>query len=268
MKNKKLFTFHFFFGIAIHLLACAPPKNSLVAVAYDYEIQQAKRLIDLNRNVEAMDDLNMLIQLDSRNKDALFLRGLAYQKLNQFEAAVADYKKVVEIVPSMEKAHYNLAMIYTYKLNQPSYALKHFDEFLTTSPNSEAAFEVAKIMSYLDSAESKGDLFLQAQIFVQAAQIKTSLKDREEILNEGVKKLPESPILYFVLAELYAIKANKNQNLYEKALHHYRVALEKRPTCAPCHLGLGKLLIARKQHGKASIHLRKAQLFDPHSKIN
>src|ERR1043166_1800063 len=129
-KSMKRFDLLFLL-VFLALTACVPPKNALVPVAYQYELEDARRLIDHNKNSQAIEQLTLLIQISPKEPEAIFLRGLAYQKLERLEKAVSDYQAVLKLNPDHLKAHYNLGMIYAFKLNDRKLALDHFDRFLT-----------------------------------------------------------------------------------------------------------------------------------------
>jgi tetratricopeptide (TPR) repeat protein len=83
-------------------------------------------------------------------KEELFISGVAFQKNGRYDKAVEVYARLLEEYPNESNAHYNLGMIYAYKIVNKSLALKHFDNFLSFDGENPKAANVAEIMCVLE----------------------------------------------------------------------------------------------------------------------
>lgn len=246
---------------ALFMIGCAAKKNNLMPMMYDYELSEIKTLIQNDKNLQALDELNMLIQMSPSNADALLMRGVVYQKLERYNDAVKDYQKVATLKPTEGKAYYNLGMIYAYKLNEKKLALKHFDQFLSIDPENEASFDVAKVMMNLDQSDSTvvAQSVEMQQVITKAEQSK-NVNQKRVVLNDGLRQYPNSPIFYLLLGNTYADERSKES--FDTARDYYEKSLEQRITCAQCQRKYGDLL--RDKNPKESmIRLKKAKLFEP-----
>jgi tetratricopeptide (TPR) repeat protein len=245
------------------LVGCAAnKKDGLVPMMYDYEISEVKALIDANKNLQAIEELDMLIQVNPDSEKAYELRGLANQKLERYDSAAMDYEQALAINPKSEKSHYNLGMIYGFKLGEKRLALSHFDQFLSLAPYHEQSFHVAKLMKSMDQSES--DILNQAddiQVWIDKAQQLEDTHQKKQVLEEAAQRMDDTPIFYYLLGNEYAQKNNKEAR--SKALTYYNKALEIRPTCASCMEGKAEILKAMGQKAQYKVTQRKAALFSP-----
>lgn len=206
------------------MAGCASMRPAVFNRAFSDDVEAAKRLVSTGHLKQAIDELTLLIDMDPKNIEARSLRGAAYQGLEEFDLAVKDFEEAVRIDPSNPKVHYNLGMIFAYKLHDPRRALEHFDRFLSLAPGHDRAYAVAKVMCSIDTSQAG------------------------------------SPIPSYLAGKSY-----EEEGKIEEAMRSYREAIEKRPTCAPCHYSLGRLLILKKKTGEGQSHLARAKLFDPNS---
>lgn len=61
-----------------------------------------------------------------------------------FEAAVREYKKVLELKPHDADAHYNLGVIYDEEFKDNVHAIEHYKAYLKAAPNTTEAAKVAR----------------------------------------------------------------------------------------------------------------------------
>lgn len=230
-------------GIMIWLSACGTIRPITLHHAFQDDVEAARKLIPSGHFKQAIDELTLLISMDSKNAEVFFLRGTAYQGIEDFESAIKDYEDVIRINPNSPKAYYNLGMIFAYKARDPQKALNNFDTFLTLAPSHEKAFSVAKVMCSLEEETLDVDL----------SNFNLSTKGQ---LLEAVKRHPTSPVPYFLLGQMY-----EKEGQIDAAIRSYQEAIRLRPTCGLCHQSLGRLFAAKKQPEKAKAHLAKAKLF-------
>lgn len=251
--------FLLFFGAA-----CGTMRPAVLNRAYSDDLEEARKLVSTGHLKQAIDDLSLLIDMDPKNYEARLLRGVAYQGLEEFELAIKDYEGVVTQRPDNAKAHYNLGMIFTYKIRDPRHALEHFDRFLSVAPTEERAFKVAKIMCSIDASRRDSSLEDQglSDLLHEAVESRDPGERRKKLLEAG-KLNPGSPVPLYTLG-----KMSEEEGKYDDAIRAYRDAIEIRPTCAPCHQSLGKLLMIKKKNREGEVHLLKARLFDPNNSEN
>lgn len=252
---------------AISTISCATSAKRLGSEhIIQEELFQIRESVNRGSLAQAVRDLGMLLEMDPKNKDARFLRAVAYQKRGQHEKAIDDYNLLIKYYPDHHKAHYNLAMIYAFKTYDKETALKHFDRFLTLEPKHPKAFSVAKIMCALDRpsrAPKTKDVSPGQQIdrFFANQGLKEAMEEadpgkRKKMLLEIVRLDPHRPQAYFILAQICEQEGKDSE-----ATKYYKQALEHSPTFAQGHYQLGQLLLKKKQKRKGQVHLIKASLF-------
>jgi tetratricopeptide (TPR) repeat protein len=89
----------------------------------------------LRRSVDALTDINMAIELDPKRADIWNHRGVIYyDHLAQFDKAIADYTKAVELDPKNEVYQHNRGFAYS-KLGQWDKALTDYAKAIELNPN-------------------------------------------------------------------------------------------------------------------------------------
>jgi len=81
---------------------------------------------------EAIIEYTKALQLNPQGKDIYFNLGFIYDKLKQYTAAVSNYEKVLSIDPNDKEALYNLSKVYE-KLPDPAKAKYYYDLYLKQS---------------------------------------------------------------------------------------------------------------------------------------
>jgi len=82
----------------------------------------------------AVDALTKAIANDPSNFGAFLNRGLAYDKLNEYDKALADYDSAIAIVPAFGRAFHNRGHVHS-KLKQHEQAVADYDEALKHAGN-------------------------------------------------------------------------------------------------------------------------------------
>lgn len=216
------------------------------------QLEESERMIQTGQRRLAVDELSMLIEIDPQNEQARLLRGIAYQGLEEYQLAIQDYEAVLKKNPAAEKAHYNLGMIYAFKINEVSKALDHFDQFLSLQPDHSKAYAVAKIMR---SIEDQGIEPLPDG-FDQILEI-SDLTERRQQLQEAASRFPSSPLPHYFIGKSY-----EQEGDLAKAIESYETALKIRPTSGAAHRSLANLLLKKGRKGESKIHQTKASLFE------
>ena len=73
---------------------------------------QSKRQFD-----QAIADYSKIIELNPKIAQAYFYRGIVYALQAKQDQAIADFKKTIELNPKESSVYYNLACIYSVKKN-------------------------------------------------------------------------------------------------------------------------------------------------------
>lgn len=81
------------------------PAAAILATGADYKTR-ASLLSRLGRHKESISDLSKAIGLDDSDDDALRIRGDEYFALGQFEKAIADYTRAIELSPQYARASF------------------------------------------------------------------------------------------------------------------------------------------------------------------
>jgi len=83
--------------------------------------------------------LDELIKKDGNNADALYNRAWLYASKNDFEKAVGDYTKAIQIKKGQADIYYNRGLLYV-KLKKYDLAVKDFDEAIKLNPRDANAY--------------------------------------------------------------------------------------------------------------------------------
>ena len=87
---------------------------------FDGLIQEARRLIEQQQYLLAIDNLDRVIENNTRDGYALFLRGKAYSQLKKYRPALSDYETALDIYQTTDNKKYQiytlieLSFIYTF----------------------------------------------------------------------------------------------------------------------------------------------------------
>lgn len=91
-------------------------------------------------------DCNTLMRMTPTN-EVLYLRGLNYKSLEQYDKAVADFDSVLHMDPKHSGSYFNRGASYT-KLGKYEEALSDYDKFMKLSPNYYDAYFNRGIIKY------------------------------------------------------------------------------------------------------------------------
>ena len=89
------------------------------------------------------------------NKKALKLHynlGLAYDETRQYDEALVEYKKALEITQLDANLHYNMAIIYDEQFHDMAKAIEHYEAYLKLSPGAK---DVDKVSHWLEKAKEE-----------------------------------------------------------------------------------------------------------------
>ena len=111
------------------------PKDANLLVA------KINIFLDGGKYTEALVYVNNLLEVEPKNEGALFIKGLAYDKLGKEDSVVYYYQKTIEANPKYTSAYINLAAVYVNKakpinvemnaLGNSAADIKKYDELKT-----------------------------------------------------------------------------------------------------------------------------------------
>jgi Flp pilus assembly protein TadD len=245
--------------------SCATLGRSKLDNMFRADLAQTKEAIKQGNASSAIGDLSMLLEISPQNREALFLRGLAYQKLNHFQEAVQDYTALLKLNDNMAKAQFNLAMIYAFQIHNYREALRHFDRFLSLKPGHPNCYVVGKIMKSIDHGPApqyaasvqriiEDTLTEQALIRLKGT---LSFQERKKLLLDAARLNPEAAEIHLALGK--TLKAGGEINRATEALQK---ALSLKPTLSPAHQELGNILKQAGRKKDSQLHFFKASLFE------
>ncbi len=234
----------------------------------------ANDLIKLGEWDSAAAHLKQLSQRQPQNQEILYLLGKVHMKLSEqalaklneidansvwvhrisgeimegmknFDGALIEYKKAVEIAPRQSGNHYSLGNAYWLMANWDA-ATQEFKEELAIDPsNCMAQWKLGNIIleQHLDSAEALSDVekalamcpdLVQARVDRSKALIK--LDRNEEALQDlhiAEKTNPEEPSIHFLLAQAYRAtgkskEAQAEMGIFSKLEENNRAAIAER----------------------------------------
>lgn len=149
---------------------------------------RARVLLKMGRDDEAYDDFATIIETDSINLDARFYHGTIALFSGQLAAAEADFAVLRDVAPESTATAEALAALYT-----------------LTARDAEAVPYLRRLVALEPSGEYYAQLagcYLQLERF----------NDASETIEEGLKRFPNDPELYY-----YRAKLKKERYLFDEA---------------------------------------------------
>jgi len=180
---------------------------------------------------QAISDLTKALEINPRFADAYLFRADAYAQIGKYDQAISDYTKALEINPRFAHAYWGRGFIYlkTFKHEQ---AILDFTNALEIYPGLFEAFLF------------RGDAYLQIGKFDKA------IHD----LNKAIEINPKSPHPYNTRGNVYL-----KIYLYDQAISDYTKALEINPRLAEAYYNRGLTYSAKREYEKSLEDFNKAQ---------
>ena len=107
-----------------------PRPTQKKAAALPGDKKPEPKAMTYKQEIKMLDDL---IKKDSRNVDALFNRAWLYASRSDFEKAVRDYTRAIQINKGQADIYYNRGLLYV-KMKKYDLAVKDFDEVIKLNP--------------------------------------------------------------------------------------------------------------------------------------
>ena len=217
---------------------------SLLALRPPYSVRQFQSGMQKYKNEQyesAISYFNDSLQADANQPDVLFARGRSYEKLNNFLAALEDFKKSFSLLP---KAETNACMGYCMnKLRYYNVAIDIYQKTLSMGYKSAPVFNNLGFscfqVSRLEEANRYLDQALTMDNNLQAAHHTLMLVYLKQVLNgyplpevafdhaqKAIEIGPPSADLYLNTAILYAFAAKEKPDLRRAAIEYLEKAVE------------------------------------------
>jgi tetratricopeptide (TPR) repeat protein len=155
------------------------------------KINHAAEAYKINNFDEAIKGYSSALEIENENTNALYGRGLAYEKKGNLDSALIDYKNVVRIDKDFSpNCYYHLAET-LFKLNNNSEALEYINAFVARTEKKwygyllrgKIYYELGNLEDALTDAEKASDLQPdEAEIFVLIGKIKIREKEYKQAI--------------------------------------------------------------------------------------
>lgn len=195
--------------------------------------RQAQLLMKEGRFGEAIDQLNKFISSNPQLAEGYHLRGLCYEKTNQFQYSVLDLRRAERLDPKNEQIKKDLSRVITYWHQQLYQKIEGHKRDIAVNPKNPYNYlEIGKAYRWLeewDNAELWYDEYLKRDDNVSADEIiryteilaKTgSITKGERILKKYVEKYPDDWRLWsrYGYFTLWLGKFKVAENAFRKSL--------------------------------------------------
>jgi lipoprotein NlpI len=164
----------------------------------------------------------------------LYNRGLAYERRGEFDRAIQDFDRVIELRPDTSKAFYNRAIAY-HKKGEFDRAIQDFDRVVQLTPDYAPAFR------------NRGNAYRGALAFDQAIQN----------YNEAIRLSPEYAVAFSNRGVAYL-----NKGMYDRAIQDFDQAIRLKPDDAAAYRGRGSAYYDTGEFKKAAADFAKAAELD------
>lgn len=196
---------------------------------------------DLNKSIEYS---LMALNYNPNDKEAktwlgleYFSRGIRFFKQNEYDKAVNDFEKSVEIMPSFNNAYYELGKAYQ-ATNEINKAIINYEKSLSLVPDNTKVTE-----PFLKIYQEKADQYYKASDF----------ENLEKTYNLMIKYQPKSADLYNNLAIAYFM-----QKKFDLSEETYKKAIELNAVNGSFYDNLGLLYETKGEKDKADLSYKKA----------
>jgi len=124
-------------ALAIFISACGTPKiENNAEFYYNRGIDRFERG-DFDK---AIADYNKAIEINPRFAMAYYNLGIAYRRKGHYDQAISDFTKAIEINPKLAMAHYNRGFAYAQGKGQYDQAISDYNKALEIDPRYAGAY--------------------------------------------------------------------------------------------------------------------------------
>lgn len=138
--------------------ALASFQRALEADPDDYNsTMQCAQLYTALGNKYALDYLNSAIRMQKKNPEGYFARAYYFQKTGQFQKALFDYRKVIDLDPANDLAYYNVGCI-NYDVKQYKEAMRAFNICIQMNNGKTEAYYMRGLIHELKGEKEEAKL--------------------------------------------------------------------------------------------------------------
>jgi tetratricopeptide (TPR) repeat protein len=202
-------------------------------------VQSGMQLHQSGNDVQALQTLNTVLKADPYNSAAYDLRGTIYTALDDYERALSDYDRAIELDPFFAQAHYNRGRIYS--------LLKRYDEALADLQMS-VKLDVANF-----GYRANGNVGL---IYHKQGQYDKALA----AFDASIASSDAQADAFYLRGETYTALEE-----YEAAIADYQSAISRFARYDLAYQGLGYVYYKTAQYDKAAEALNQAVGISPNS---
>ena len=178
----------------------------------------------------AIEDFDKVLELNPEDAAAYFNRGTAHSALNQHEKAIENYNKAIELDPNLAMAYNNRGLAY-YSLNKHDEAMAEYNKAIELDQNLALAYNNRALGYY-------------------------SLNKHDEAIAEYNKAIELDPNL--AMAYNNRGLAYYSLNKHDEAMADYNKAIELDQNFDIAHANLGNLLYMTEDYDNAEKEYREA----------
>ena len=189
--------------------------------------------IDLKLITPVIDSLKIKPQIEAKLNDAgaYLNRGVAYMQKRQFDQAISDFNKALEINPSYAEAYDNRGGAYVAK-GQYDLAILDFNKVLEVNPRNPGSYT------------NRGTAYMNKGMYDQAISDHT----------KAVEINPKFAWAYYGRGMVYSKK-----DQYDQAISDFSKALEINPRDAGAYYRRGRCYYFKKEYDNSWNDIKKAQ---------
>ncbi|RLG44327.1 MAG: hypothetical protein DRN81_04785 [Thermoproteota archaeon] len=196
---------------------------------------------NLGQYEKAINDFNKAIEIDPSDAVAYTNRGTAYDNLGQYDKAIDDYNKAIEINSRYAEAYNNRGNVY-HKLGQYNKAIQDYNKAIEINPN------------YAKAYNNRGTAYADLNQYQQAM----------ENYNKAIKLNPNYAEAYYNRGITYHYDLGQ----YDKALKDYNKAIEINPDFVNAYYNRGNIYYDLGQYDRAINDYSKVIELNLHLAIN
>jgi tetratricopeptide (TPR) repeat protein len=212
---------------------------------------------------KALEDLDILTNLNPERADGFILRADVYSKMGNYPAALADYTKAEDLRPDDEKLRRKRVIIYL-KINRPEKALELLSKFHDKQDDIETFLLSARahilLKNWKDVKSILGQVDRKWPNNAEARLLRGVLNSREGNLDDSLTNLNAAIELDAKLVEAYKERARVLIKLkeYVRAVNDLTAACEVDPADVEIYTLRSEVQYQRRMYNAAEIDIDRA----------